>query len=133
MLLGLAMWYSKNFSARVSIYCSLPRLLAAIAIAGLFSQLSLAEPDLIDSDLGLPHSAPNKTLIAPEAISPRQATPKISPAEAAELVRRKVGGQVMSVNSRTSDAGIIYGVKVLNADRMRTIHVDAQTGRLLNP
>jgi hypothetical protein len=132
MLLGFAMWYSKIVSSRLGSYGPLGRLLIAIILLGLFSQPSLAEPDLIGGDLGLPSSAASNAFIDQDTAPAQKITPKLSAAEAAELVRRKVGGQVMSVNSRTSDTGVVYGVKVLNEGMMRTIHVDGQTGRLLN-
>ncbi len=88
--------------------------------------------NLIGGNMGLPSSTPDNSLINPDAVSPQLPTPKLSPAEAAELVRKKVGGQVMSVNTQQHDSGVVYGVKVLNDGRMRVIHVDGQTGRLLN-
>jgi uncharacterized membrane protein YkoI len=38
----------------------------------------------------------------------------------------------MSVNTQQDDTRVVYGVKVLNAGRMRVINVDGQTGQLLN-
>ncbi len=107
------------------------RPLSLLATLLLMCQLSIAQTnDLISGDMGLPSSEPDNSLIDPDTIAPP--APKLSPAEAAELVRAKVGGQVMSVNTQHRDTGVIYGVKVLNAGRMRVINVDGQTGQLLN-
>lgn len=121
------MLYSKTFHMRPGVL-HLPLLLLAMLL--LTCQISLAEPDFISGDLGLPSSAADNTLIDADTIAPP--APNLSPAEAAELVRNKVGGQVMSVHTQQNDTGVVYGVKVLNAGRMRVINVDGQTGQLLN-
>ncbi|MEN0038488.1 MAG: hypothetical protein AAGC78_15530 [Cellvibrio sp.] len=127
------MLYSKTFDTRPGL-SRLPALLLAMLI--FVSLPGTAEPDLLGGDLGLPSSNANdlheKSLINPDKIKTAPAEPKFTPAEAAELVRNKVGGQVMSVNTLHNDDGVIYGVKVLNAGRMRVIKVDGQTGQLLN-
>lgn len=104
----------------------------ALSLALLVSLTALADPSLLDGDMGMPSSAPNNSLIDSKSISADPVQPKLSPAQAAALVRTKVGGQVMSVNSQRSESGVIYGVKVLNDGRMRVINVDGQTGQLLN-
>ena len=103
-------------------------LLATLCLIG---QLCLAEPDLLGGDMGLPSSAADNSLIDTDTIEPPVA-PRISPAEAADLVRSRVGGQVMSVKTQQGDTGVIYAVKVRNAGRMRVIRVDGQSGHLLN-
>lgn len=105
-----------------------------VATLLLTCQLGIAQAnDLFGSDLGLPSSEIDNSLIdADDVTSSPPVAPKISPAEAAELVRKKVGGQVMSVHTQQNDTGVVYGVKVLNAGRMRVINVDGQTGQLLN-
>lgn len=103
-------------------------LLVALCLSG---QPCLAEPDLLGGDIRLPSSAADNSLIDPDTIEP-PAPPRISPAEAADLVRSKVGGQVMSVKTQPGNTGVIYAVKVLNAGRMRVIRVDGQSGHLLN-
>ncbi len=103
-------------------------LLAALCLS---CQLCLAEPDLLGGDMGLASSAADNSLIDSDTIAP-PVEPSISPADAADLVRNKVGGQVMSVKTQQGDTGVIYAVKVLNAGRMRVIRVDGQSGRLLN-
>lgn len=121
------MLYSKTFCLRIS-PSQLQRTLLTLLL--LFCQPNFAQTnDLIGGNMGLPSSEADNSLIDTDNIAPE---PKLSPAEAAELVRNKVGGQVMSVNVRNNDSGIIYGVKVLNAGRMRVINVDGQTGQLLN-
>lgn len=127
------MLYSKTFDTRPG-FSRLPALVLAMLI--LISLPGLAEPDLLGGDLGLPSSTSDhlhdKSLINPDNIKPTPTEPRFTPAEAAELVRNKVGGQVMSVNTLHNDDGVVYGVKVLNAGRMRVINVDGQTGQLLN-
>lgn len=124
------MLYSKVFNA-CSNLSRLPLVLLGTLL--LTCQLGFAQTnELIGGDMGLPSSTPDNSLINPDNVKPSLPAPQISPAEAAELVRKKVGGQVMSVNTQQRDSGVVYGVKVLNDGRMRVIHVDGQTGRLLN-
>jgi hypothetical protein len=131
-LLEFVMLYSKTFYLRLD----LPQL-QTILLTGLLLVCppNLAQTNglgLIDGDMGLPSSEADNSLIDTDTIAPTVPEPKLSPAEAAELVRNKVGGQVMSVNIQQNDTGVTYGVKVLNAGRMRIINVDGQTGQLLN-
>ncbi len=122
------MLYSKIFRPHLGL-CRQPLLLLATLL--LAAQLSIAQTNkLIGSDMRLPASAPDNSLIDTDTIAPPP--PKLSPAEAAERVRAKVGGQVMSVSTQQRETGVIYGVKVLNAGRMRVINVDGETGQLLN-
>lgn len=124
------MLYSKTFCLRLG---SVPQTLILLATLLLSCQLGIAQTnDLIGGDMGLPSSDADNSLIDTDTIAPTASEPSISPAEAAELVRNKVGGQVMSVNTQQDDTGVVYGVKVLNAGRMRVINVDGQTGQLLN-
>lgn len=129
-LLEFVMLYSKTFCLRLG---SIPQTLILLAILLLSCQLGIAQTnELIGGDMGLPSSEADNNLIDTDTIPPTAPEPSISPAEAAELVRNKVGGQVMSVNTQQDDTGVTYGVKVLNAGRMRVINVDGQTGKLLN-
>lgn len=129
-LLEFVMLYSKTFCLRLG---SVPQTLILLATLLLSCQLGIAQTnDLIGGDMGLPSSDADNSLIDTDTIAPTASEPSISPAEAAELVRNKVGGQVMSVNTQQDDTGVVYGVKVLNAGRMRVINVDGQTGQLLN-
>jgi uncharacterized membrane protein YkoI len=118
-------------------FCSCPRLshLPHLLLASLLliCQQDFAQTNNLLGDMGVPQSsAPDNSLIDPNTIAHPAPEPKLSPAEAAELVRDKVGGQVMSVNTQQNDTGVVYGVKVLNAGRMRVVNVDGQTGQLLN-
>ncbi len=124
------MLYSKTFCLRPG-YSRQPLILLVTLL--LACQPGFARTnDLLGGDMGLPSSAADNSLIDTDTIAPTAAEPSISPAEAAELVRSNLGGQVMSVNTQQADSGVIYGVKVLNAGRMRVINVDGQTGQLLN-
>jgi|GEM_PF-3041227 len=132
------MLYSKTSFLRSSATRVPEFLLAALLLSALLltSQHGIAQSnfnngDLIAGDIGTQSSAADNNLIDPNTVA-KPPPPRVSPAEAAELVRSKVGGQVMSVNTQHYDTGVIYGVKVLNAGRMRVINVDGQTGRLLN-
>lgn len=110
------------------------QLLILLVTLLLVSKLTVAQTtDLIGGDIGLPSSEADNSLIDTDTITSRPPViPNVSPAEAAELVRNKVGGQVMSVHIQQNDTGVVYGVKVLNAGRMRVVNVDGQTGQLLN-
>jgi uncharacterized membrane protein YkoI len=128
------MLYSKTFCLHLSPF---PQTLVLLVTLLLSCQLGIAQTneqsnELIGGDMGLPSSEADNNLIDTDTIAPTATEPKLSPAEAAELVRNKVGGQVMSVNTQQDDTGVVYGVKVLNAGRMRVINVDGQTGQLLN-
>lgn len=125
------MLYSKTICLRTS-FSHLQHILLAALL--LICQPNFAQTnELIGGDMGLPSNEADNSLIDPDNIAPPPpVTPNISPAEAAELVREKVGGQVMSVHTQQNDTGVVYGVKVLNAGRMRVINVDGQTGQLLN-
>ncbi len=132
------MLQSKTFRAMLSInlrHLFLRHCMALLSLGFICSsiaQSSLADDSLLDGDMGFASSATGNSLIDSSVRADEPAQPKLSPAQAAALVRSKVGGQVMSVNSQRSDSGIIYGVKVLNDGRMRVINVDGQTGQLLN-
>jgi uncharacterized membrane protein YkoI len=125
------MLQSNTFHAVLLVACRQVHVLLASLLL-LASVQILADNSLLDGDMGLPSSAQSNSLIDNRSRAADPLPPKFSPAQAATLVRTKVGGQVMSVNSHRSESGIIYGVKVLNDGRMRVINVDAQTGELLN-
>ena len=58
---------------------------------------------------------------------------RISASQAAAIVQQRYGGKVMTVSTRQSGNGVIYGVKILqNSGHMRTVNVDGQTGAILN-
>jgi hypothetical protein len=91
-----------------------------------------AEKDLLGGDMGLPSSTQGQSLIDSSDIRSRQSTPNFSPAQAAERVRSRMGGKVISVNTETTDSSVIYDVKLLNNGNMKIIQVDGNTGQLLN-
>jgi hypothetical protein len=109
-----------------------PLASALLACALAFVQPALADPDFLDGDMGLPSSTPGNSMIDSGSINSEPQSPKITPAQAADLVRRSTGGQVMSVNSQQTDSGVVYGVKVLNSGRMKVIRVDGQTGQIIS-
>lgn len=62
-----------------------------------------------------------------------QARARISASQAAALVQRQYGGKVMNVQTRNSNGGVIYSVKILSSSgHMRTVNVDGQSGSILN-
>jgi hypothetical protein len=97
---------------------------------------ALADSNLLGSDMGISTSHPPvNNMVDDSRNSSRNAeppAPKITPAEAAERVRRATGGQVMGVNSLRTENGLVYGVKVLNSGHMRVVRVDSQTGQIIN-
>ncbi|WP_222862947.1 PepSY domain-containing protein [Cellvibrio japonicus] len=118
--------------------CCLHSLSRSVAIYLLLAvgACAVSADDFLEGDLGVPaQSKGANNLMAPKSSEPAEefAPPRLSPADAAQLVRDKTGGQVMSVSTRRTGSGTIYGVKILNAGRMRVIHVDGQTGELLSP
>ena len=104
-------------------------LLAFVLIA---AQPAVAEPDFLDGDMGLASSSPGNSMIDSSSIISEAQPPTITPAQAADLVRRATGGQVMSVNSQQTETGVVYGVKVLNSGRMKVVRVDGQTGQIVS-
>lgn len=125
------MLQSNTFRAALPVACRQVQVLLASLLL-LASAHAFANDSLLEGDMGLSSSAPHNSLIDTRSRAAEPLPPKISPAQAATLVRTKVGGQVMSVNSHRNQSGVIYGVKVLNDGRMRVINVDGQTGQLLN-
>lgn len=110
---------------------------------------TLTANELFDGDLGTPAPVPTQQLLSSTSAAPADdklpesrvrtpeepsdITPNLSPADAARLAREHTGGQVMSVNTSRSAGRIIYGVKVLNAGRMRVVNIDGVSGDILNP
>jgi uncharacterized membrane protein YkoI len=92
-------------------------------------QLCAAEPDFLDSHLASSTADNSQALVAPQAPAP---APKLNAAEAAEIVRQTLGGEVINVHTYSNSSGTIYAVKMLKTGRMKTIKVDGQNGRLLN-
>lgn len=121
-----------RFSRFIQVVC-LP-LFATVVLA--FGQICQAD-DLLQGDLGLSSegSGPSNSLIAPPVAESENEPPepRLSPADAANLVRQHTGGQIMSVSTKQLQSGTVYGVKILNSGRMRVVHVDGQTGEVIAP
>lgn len=114
--------------------CAASGLLATLLLGAL---PAAAEPDLLGGDMGISTSTPTNDMIDSrridnDPIPSDPPPPQITPAQAAELVRRSTGGQVMSVNSQQTENGVVYGVKVLNSGRMKVVRVHGQTGQIIN-
>lgn len=113
-----------------------PRFIRVICWSSLMilavSQASQAD-DLLQGDLGLPDQGQSNNLVPPPVAEDEPPAPRLSPADAANLVHQRTGGQVMSVSTRQAKSGTVYGVKILNSGRMRVVHVDGNTGDMLNP
>lgn len=126
------MQYTTLFHPHMRLLRQTVKLLAILSVIGHFGffQAHAQTNDLFGNSLKLPSSDADNSLIDTNTIDIPE--PEISPAEAAEVVRKKIGGQVMSVNTQRRETGVVYGVKVLNDGRMRVIHVDGNTGHLLN-
>ena len=72
--------------------------------------------------------------VSPAAAEPlrmAQAGNGISLAEATSMVRQKTGGQVLRAETKRDKGRIVHRIRVLTEDgRVRTWHVDAETGRI---
>ena len=77
------------------------------------------------------------------AIAPAQARPPVEPgirvaqaeqvslAEATRMVQQRYGGQVLRAETKRDDGRVVHRIRVLTEDgRVRTVHVDAATGRM---
>jgi uncharacterized membrane protein YkoI len=71
----------------------------------------------------------DQTLTNNESAKKESITPKLSAAEAAVLVAKEFSGQIMSVTLLDTNKTPTYGVKILKSGHMKTIYVDANTGR----
>ncbi|WP_036188651.1 PepSY domain-containing protein [Marinimicrobium agarilyticum] len=70
----------------------------------------------------------------PSAMPAAEAQPaaRFSPAQAAALVQKQVGGKVLKVDTFERGGRVIYRVKILQQDgRIRTLNVDGQSGKVL--
>lgn len=60
-----------------------------------------------------------------------QAEENISLSQATRMVRERTGGQVLRAETKRSKGRTVHRIRVLTEDgRVRTWHVDAQTGRV---
>lgn len=110
-----------------------------VGVFGCVTMLASAEVTSSSATISLPineiHGPKPIKSFAPQSskspIAPTL-TPKISQADAANIVRKEVDGQVMGVNLQKTDNSLIYAVKILDDGRMRTLHVDGITGQLMS-
>lgn len=66
------------------------------------------------------------------AAEAQQSAARFSPAQAAALVQKRVGGKVLKVDTLERGGRVIYRVKILQEDgRIRTLNVDGQSGKVL--
>jgi hypothetical protein len=76
---------------------------------------------------GLMPAAP----VAAEALRVAQASNGISLAQATRMVRDQTGGQVLRAETKRDKGRTVHRIRVLTEDgRVRTWHVDAETGRI---
>ena len=76
---------------------------------------------------GLMHPAPAAT----EPLRVAQASNGISLAQATRMVRDQTGGQVLRAETKRDKGRTVHRIRVLTEDgRVRTWHVDAETGRI---
>ncbi len=58
--------------------------------------------------------------------------PRISAGQAAAIVQRRFGGQVVDVDTVQSGGRVIYRVRILQDDgRVRTVRVNGETGEIM--
>lgn len=114
------------------------KLLSRFILAALISFASIASfADESRSNSTRPKQASSsKSITLPEVPASNSAAaraiapspPSLSQADAANIVRNKTGGQVMAVQPQVVNGRTHYAVKVLSEGRMRTIHVDGDSG-----
>ena len=60
-----------------------------------------------------------------------QASEQVSLAEATRRVQQSTGGQVLRAETKRDKGRVVHRIRVLTEDgRVRTVHVDAETGRM---
>jgi uncharacterized membrane protein YkoI len=60
-----------------------------------------------------------------------QASEKVSLAQATRMVQERTGGQVLRAETKRDKGRAVHRIRVLTEDgRVRTVHVDAETGRM---
>ena len=71
------------------------------------------------------------TPVAAEPLRMAQAGNGISLAQATRMVREQTGGQVLRAETKRDKGRTVHRIRVLTDDgRVRTYHVDAETGRI---
>jgi uncharacterized membrane protein YkoI len=112
------------------------KLLSRFILAALISFASIASfaDESRSSNTRPKQASSSKSITLPEVPASNSAAaraiapPSLSQADAANIVRNKTGGQVMAVQPRVVNGRTHYAVKVLSEGRMRTIHVDGDSG-----
>jgi uncharacterized membrane protein YkoI len=75
-------------------------------------------------------TAPTAPVVA-EPLRVAQASNGISLAQATRMVRDQTGGQVLRAETKRDRGRTVHRIRVLTEDgRVRTFHVDAETGRI---
>lgn len=60
-----------------------------------------------------------------------QASEQVSLAEATRRVQQSTGGQVLRAETKRDKGRVVHRIRVLTEDgRVRTVHVDAESGRM---
>lgn len=78
-----------------------------------------------------PVSAGPRAEALPATLQVAQAEERISLSQATRMVRERTGGQVLRAETRRSKGRTVHRIRVLTEDgRVRTWHVDAETGRV---
>jgi hypothetical protein len=68
---------------------------------------------------------------APQVLRMAQAAEQVSLAEATRMVQERTGGQVLRAETKRDKGRAVHRIRVLTEDgRVRTVHVDAETGRM---
>lgn len=71
------------------------------------------------------------TPVAAEPLRMAQAGNGVSLAQATRMVREQTGGQVLRAETKRDKGRTVHRIRVLTDDgRVRTYHVDAETGRI---
>jgi uncharacterized membrane protein YkoI len=71
------------------------------------------------------------TPVAAEPLRVAQASNGVSLAQATRMVRDQTGGQVLRAETKRDKGRTVHRIRVLTDDgRVRTWHVDAETGRI---
>jgi uncharacterized membrane protein YkoI len=74
--------------------------------------------------------APSLQAVA-EPVRVAQASASVSLAQATQMVREQTGGQVLRAETKRDKGRAVHRIRVLTDDgRVRTWHVDAETGRI---
>ena len=68
---------------------------------------------------------------SPQVLRMAQAAENVSLAEATRMVQERTGGQVLRAETKRDKGRAVHRIRVLTEDgRVRTVHVDAETGRM---